>query len=146
MYTDSTLLFINTDSLAYQIQTDNVYKDFYADKCFFKFWVREESPFYNGENKQVIGKMKDELNRKIVEKFVALRVKMYLMKTKAEDMTKAKGVKKKLFKKDISHQDYVDCLFEEIKSMHTMQVIQSFNHQPYTIKQNKVSISPYNDK
>ena len=37
MYADSTLLFINTDSLTYQIQTDNVYKDFYADKLFFNF-------------------------------------------------------------------------------------------------------------
>ena len=121
-------------------------KTFMLISFFSIFWVREKSPFCNGENKQVIGKMKDELNRKIIEKFVALKVKMYLTKTKAEDMSKAKRVKRKLFKKDISHQDYVDCLFEEIKSMHTMQIIQSFKHQPYTIKQNKVSLSPYNDK
>ena len=37
MYPDSTLLFINTDSLTYQIQTDNVCKDFHADKFFFQF-------------------------------------------------------------------------------------------------------------
>ena len=35
------------------------------------------------------------------------------MKTKKEEMKKAKGVKKNVFKKDIKHQDYVDCLFEE---------------------------------
>ena len=36
-YPDLTLLFTDTDSLTYQIQTDNVYEDFYADKHFFDF-------------------------------------------------------------------------------------------------------------
>ena len=130
-YPDSTLLFTNTDSLKYQIQTDNVYEDFYADKHLFDFsGYKKENPFYNDENRKVIGKMKDELN----------------VETKKEEMKKAKGLKKNVVKKDISHQDYVDCLFEERKFMHTMQTIRSFKHQLYTIKQNKVSLSPYDDK
>ena len=61
-YPDSTLLFTNTDSLAYQIQTDKVYEDFYADKHLFDFsGYKKESSFYNGENKTAIGKMKGEL-------------------------------------------------------------------------------------
>ena len=43
-------------------------------------------------------------------------------------MKKTKGVKKNVVKKVISHQDYVDCLFEERKCMHTMQTIRSFKH------------------
>ena len=145
-YPDSTLLFINTDSLTYQIQTDNVYEDFYADKHLFDFsGYKKESPFYNDKNKNVIGKMKDELNGEIIEEFVDLRAKMYSLKIKKEEMKKAKGVKKNVVKKDISHQDYVDCLFEERKFMHTMQTIRSFKHQLYTIKQNKVSLTPYGD-
>ena len=42
-------------------------------------------------------------------------------------MKKVKKVKKNVVKKYISHQDNVDCLFEERKSMHTMQTIRSFN-------------------
>ena len=62
-YPDSTLLFTDTDFLTYQIQTDNVYEDFYADKHLFDFSGYEKgSPFYNDENKKVIGKMKDKLN------------------------------------------------------------------------------------
>ena len=38
---------------------------------------------------------------------------MYSLKTKKEEMKKAKGVKKNVVKKEISHQDFVDCLFEE---------------------------------
>ena len=123
-YPDSTLLFTDIDSLTYQIQTDNVYEDFYADKHLFDFsGYEKESPFYNDENKKVIGKMKVKLNGEIIEEFVDLTAKMYSLKSKKEEMKKAKGVKKNVVKKDISHQDYVDCLFKERKFMHTMQTI-----------------------
>ena len=71
---------------------------------------------------------------------------MYSLKTKKEEMKKAKGVKKNVAKKDISHLDYVDCLFDERKFMHTMQSIRSFKYQLFTIKHNKISLSPYDDK
>ena len=63
---------------------------------------------------------------------------MYSIKTEKEEMKEAKGVKKNEFKKDISHRDYVDCLFEERKFMLTMQTIRLFKHQLDTIKENKV--------
>ena len=83
--------------------------------------------------------MKEELNGEIIDEFVGLRAKMYSLKTKKEEMKKAKGVKKNVVKKNINHQD---CLFEERKFMHTMQTVRSFKHYLYTIKQNKVSLSP----
>ena len=86
------------------------------------------------------------MNGEIIEEVFGLRAKMYSLKTKKEEMKKAKGVKKHVVKKYISHQEYVDCLFEQRKFMHTMQTTRSFKHQLYTIKQNKVSLSPYDDK
>ena len=65
---------------------------------------------------------------------------MYSLKTKKGEMKKTK------VKKNISHQEYVDCLFEERKFMHAMQTLRSFKHQLYTIKHNKVSLSLYNHK
>ena len=113
-YPDLTLLFTDTDSLMYQIQTVNVDEDFYADKQLFDFsGYEKESPFYNDETKKVIGKMKDELNGKTIEEFVGLMAKMYSLKTKKEGMKKAKEVKKNVVKKYIRLRDYVDCLFEE---------------------------------
>ena len=57
---------------------DNVYEDFYANKQLVDVSEYEkESPFYNDENKKVIGKMMDELNEEIIEEFVGLRAKMY---------------------------------------------------------------------
>ena len=62
-YPESTLLFTYTDSITYKIQPNNLYKDFFADKHLFDFSeYKKESLFYNGENKKVISKIKDELN------------------------------------------------------------------------------------
>ena len=128
---------------------DSFIDSFIAGKTMTNFRNRRTVESWRNsqlENKKVIGKMKDELNGEIIEEFVGSRLKMCSMKTKKEEMKKTKGVKKNVVKKVISHQDYVDCLFEERKFMHTMQTIRSFKHQLYTIKQNKVSLSSYDDK
>ena len=45
-YPDCYILFTNTDSLTYQIQTVNVYEDFCADMVLFSFsGYEKESPF-----------------------------------------------------------------------------------------------------
>ena len=45
-YPDSMLLFTDTDSLTYKIQTDNVYEDFYADNHLVDFsGYKKGSPF-----------------------------------------------------------------------------------------------------
>ena len=85
-YPNSTLPFTDTDSLTYKIQTVNVCEDFYADRQLFHFSrYGKESPFYNDENKKVMGKMKDELNCEIIEEFFGLRAKIYSLKTKKEE-------------------------------------------------------------
>ena len=66
--------------------------------------------------------MKDEFNGEIIKEFAGLRAKIYSLKTKKEEMKKAKGVKKNIVTKD-SHQVYVNCLFKERKFIHNMQTI-----------------------
>ena len=84
-YPNSTLLFTDTDFLKYHIQAENVYWDFYADKYLLIFSGYEiESLFYNDENKNVIGKMKDELNGEIIEGIFSLRTKIYSLKSKGK--------------------------------------------------------------
>ena len=51
--------------------------------------------------KKVDSMMKDELNSEIIEEFVALKAKMYLVKTKKAEMKQPKGVKKEVGKKKI---------------------------------------------
>ena len=74
--TKAQLLFTDTDSLMYEIETDDVYKDFYQNKeKFDNSDYPQTSRFYFGENKKVIGKFKDEAAFTPIVEFVGLRSK-----------------------------------------------------------------------
>ena len=75
---DAKLLFTDTDSLVYEIKTEDVYQDFYQDKNLFAFSDYPlNSKFFDPANKKVIGKMKDEFKGKIISGFIGLKSKMY---------------------------------------------------------------------
>ena len=58
-------LFTDTDSLVYEIETNNVYGYFYENKSLSDFSdYPEDSKFSHLVNKKVIGKMKDEVKGK----------------------------------------------------------------------------------
>ena len=51
----------DTDSLVYEIKSENVYKDFFKQKDLFDFSnYSEDSEFFDKTNKRTISKMKDE--------------------------------------------------------------------------------------
>ena len=79
MYGDRVrLLFTDTDSLMYEIETDDVYEDFSKDKDKFDLSAYDtKSPYFDKTNKKVIGKMKDETAGVPIVEFVGLRSKMY---------------------------------------------------------------------
>ena len=93
------LLFRDTDSLAYEIETEDFYKDISCDVLarfdtsnFPKVHI---SGFPNDWNKNVVGMMRDEVGGKIIEEFVGLRAKLYSYKIiEGKDEKKCKGVKK----------------------------------------------------
>ena len=75
---DAKLLFTDTDSLGYEIKTEDVYEDFYQDKNLFDFSDYPlDSKFFDLVNKKVIGKMKDEFKGRRVSEFIELKPKMY---------------------------------------------------------------------
>ena len=111
---DADLLFTDTDSLAYEIKTENVYEYFYEDKSLFVFRDYPlSSKFYDPTNKKVIGKMKDEFKRKIIAEFVGLNSKMYsLNAVDNEEVKKEKGLNKNVVKK-IGHAEFAGVLFNK---------------------------------
>ena len=55
------LLFTDTDTLMYEIKTEDVYEDFSNNKEMFNFSnYSSKSKYYNNSNKLVVFKMKDE--------------------------------------------------------------------------------------
>ena len=142
------LLFTDTDSLTYEIETKDAYKDFFKDKSKFdNSDYNKESPFYNTANKKVIGKFKDEAAGVPVVEFVGLRSKMYsYIKDNNKGEKTAKGIKKNIIIKNIKHEDYKEVLFNSKQMHHTMKTIRSINHQLESFELNKISLSCFDDK
>ena len=145
------LLFTDTDSLCYSIQTEDVYRDMQSD--LEKFYTSDYPPnhfLHSNANKKVIGKFKDETNGHPMREFVGLRAKMYsfVLKKDGVDQEKktAKGISKSVTQREIRHADYVHCLFIKAPQEHSMTQIRSVNHQLQTVKLTKTSLSPYDDK
>ena len=125
MATKPKLLFTDTDSLTYEIETNDAYNDFFKDKNKFdNSDYPENSPYFNKINKKVIGKFKDEASGIPVVEFVGLRSKMYsYVKDNEQTARTAKGIKKQVIKKNITHDNYKEVLFNNKQMQHTMKTI-----------------------
>ena len=91
---DAEFLFTDTDSLTYEIKSEDVYEDFFKHKHLFDFSnYPKDSKFFDQVNKKVIDKMKDEKEGKIIGEFVGLKPKIYSIKNiDDKESCAAKGV------------------------------------------------------
>ena len=145
------LLYTDTDSLIYEIETDDFYKDISEDvKDRFdtsNYSKIHPSGIPTEVNNKVLGMFKDEVGGKIIEKFVGLRAKLYSHKIfEGEESKKCKGVKKGVVDGSIKIKDYEDCLFTRKEQLRSMNVIRSYNHEIYTEEVNKIALSSHDDK
>ena len=68
---NAEFLFTDTDSLTYEIKSEDVYEKIFKHNHLFGFSNYPKDPNYFDEtNKKVIGKMKDDSEGKIIGKFV----------------------------------------------------------------------------
>ena len=107
------LCYVDADSFIVHIKTEDFYKDIANDvgKRFDTSNYEINRPLPTGKNKKVIGLMKDELGRKIMTEFVALRPKTYSYLTDdCKKDKKANGTKKCVIKRRLKFNDYKDCL------------------------------------
>ena len=91
---DAELLLTDTNSLAYEIKSKDVYEKSFKHKDLFDFSnYPKDSKFVDETNKKVFGKVKDEFRGVITEEFVGLKLKMKSMKKiNGEELNTAKGV------------------------------------------------------
>ena len=142
------LLFTDTDSLTYEIEAEDVYREFWNDKNRFdNSDYPESSPYFNKTNKKVIGKFKDEACGIPIKEFVGLRSKMYsYVKDNKKGGKTPKGIKKNIINNNIKHADYKNVLLENKQMQHTMKTIRSSKHLLGSYEINKVSLSCFDDK
>ena len=145
---NADLLYTDTNSLLLEIKTPNVYDDMqkniedYATSDYPK-----DHPLYSVKNKRVLGKMKDEVAGRVIAEFICLRPKLYsILESKGTEHRRAKGVKKAVVKTELKHEQYKKCLLYRKQKHNKMNMIRSDNHKMFSIKLNKVSLSPMDTK
>ena len=123
---NAKLLFTDTDSLTYEIKSENVYEEFYKQKDLFDFSnYSKDSKFFDDANKKVIGKMKDEFGGVIVDEFVGLKSKMYsIKKIDSKESNTAKGVNTAT-----EFNEFKDNLFNKKIIRHKMKRIEAKKHK-----------------
>ena len=121
------------------IKTEDTADD--VEKRFDTSNYEVNRPLPAGKNKKVIGLMKDEIRRKIMAEFTALRPKeySYLMDDGGSDK-KPKGTKKCVIKRRLKFSDYKDCLLSNEIILKSQQRFKSERHDVYTEEINKIAL------
>ena len=149
----ATLLFTDTDSLMFKVETEDFYKDMEEDIDMYDTSnLPEDHPLYSVQNKKQLYKMKDEAKGNIITEFIGLKSKMYSYKMidrkTGEEIVKkkAKGLLKRT-KKGLTHQEYYESL-TNFKCDHYVRErkFQCKNHKITTIIQNRMGINGFDDK
>ena len=154
------LLFTDTDSLGYAVQTDSIYVDM-AEDADSKYDFSEypaDHPLYNTTNKKALGYFKDELNSVPLEVFVGLRPKCYAMLctgkvdknilqyTNVIEKKTAKGVKRKVKDDHLHFQHYLDAFRNFHSFICKQNLISSTAHTVRSIHQRKIGLTAFDTK
>ena len=144
------LCYLDTDSLVYDIKTEDFYEDIANDvEARFEtsgYSKTDFRPLPIGLNKKVIGLMKDELGSKIMTEFVTLGPKLYSYKVPDGSDKKFKGIKKCVVKKTLTFEDYKTCLFNNSTEYRSQLMFRSAKHEVHTIQVNRVILNRDDDK
>ena len=142
LYPQAKLLFTDTDSLYYYLETPNLEKEIFANKHLFDYSdYPENSEYFNDTNKKVIRKFKCESRGNPIEEFVGLRPKMYSYvfddkcgsKLKRVEKHRAKGIAK-ASARAITHAQFKAQLDLPQENFVTNRRLGSHLHKIYAIK------------
>ena len=126
------MLFTDTDSLVYEIKSEDIYEEFFKHKGLFDFSnYPKDSKLFDPTNKNVIEKMKDEFGGVIVDEFVGLKSKKHSMKKiDRKESNTAKGVN--------TTTEFNEFFFGKRIIRHKMKRIQSKKHKLGTYEIDKI--------
>ena len=159
-YNDNlSLCFTDTDSLLYEIGTNDIYSDMRENMDDYDFSeYPSDHPNYNATNKKIIGKFKDELNSLPLEEFIGLRPKCYSLLFRGEvknntlkhmdvsEKQTAKGTKSSVKDAFLRHHHYKDVLSNLSTVRVKQNVFKSRHHDIGTCHQHKVALTAFDTK
>ena len=140
------VVYKNTDSLLYRIETDDLYSD--LESCNHLFDLSDypqNHKLFDSTNRRVPLTMKDELNGQIMLEATCLRSKLYSIKSESGIKQSAKGVQK-CVKKSPHHDLFNDILSSRGNIRNNVTQIQSQQHQLLVTQINKIVMSAFDNK
>ena len=146
------LCYMGTDSFVCEIETEDLYRVIVKDvkKRFdtSRYSKDDNRPLPIGENKKVIGLMKDELGENIMTEFVVLRAKMYAYRKidKKVEEKHCKSTKKCVVSEDLTFDDYKTCLFDGEAIYRGQMLFENKEHEVYTVNKHKKALKRDDDK
>ena len=170
----STLLFTDTDSLAYEVTDHDIYNGMLDIKEHFDFSEYPKDHFlYSEENMKTVGKFKDECMGQLMLSFVGLRPKLYSfdyerlahidtdedgnenevdkptttskIKIIVSNKNTAKGINHAVAK-GLSFDDYNNCLRTLQPNYVDVKRIGSDHHNLFTYSTSKIGLSAFDTK
>jgi len=143
------LAYMDTDSFIYEIETLDLYKDF--NKHFKNYLDTSNYPInhflFSNTNKKKLGYFKDEMSGEPIDEFIGLKPKLYSMRFKnKKSNSKCKGIQKVVLNKFITHKHFRKVLKGDRLIYSEIRMIKSKKFVLSTIKQNKLALSPFDDK
>jgi len=152
------LMFTDTDSLCYCIETEDAYADAFAARERFDFSNYEGNnridfkgaSYDRNVNKKQTGFFKDEVGMGVMFEFRGLRSKVYMFKYADEhgcvsDKGTCKGVNKSV-KRTMTMEDYNECARTGQPLYRDNVRIVSQQHSVATVRQHRKCLSAYDDK
>lgn len=155
------LLYTDTDSLIYQITTNDFYEDLKKDELLLNmFDTSDFCETHNIEcrNKRELGKFKDENKNDLLIEFVGLRSKVYALKcynqinlnnhnknNNTSITKKAKGVDHTALE-FITYDDYIQCLTKGTIKYCSIQRFRNIKHTIYSQTLDKIALCRNDNK
>jgi len=144
------LVYTDTDSFVIHTETEDIFNDLKELKDYMDFSdYSKEHKNYDNSNKKKLGYFKDEVNGKIITEFIGLQPKMYAFQLDdGKEEKKAKGIPKKVVKKEINFMMYKNTLEDGDckRNYFSYNSIRSYEHIIFSITCNKSGLSNYDNK
>ena len=144
---NATLMYMDTDSLVYEIFTEDIYEDLNTIPEYFDMSVYNKDKIcFNPTNKGVLGTLKDEFPNNPIKEFVCLRSKCYSLKLNNEnEVKKCKGIVKSELKR-LDHETFIECNKNGGIIEVNQTTFKTINHDIYTIETKKDGLCRFDTK
>ena len=141
------LCMTDTDSLLYYIETENLYEELKEMGIVEFSNYPEDHPYHDKSHAGHLFYLKDESAGRPIKCFVGLRAKSYSIEYDEEKYNKmvGKGVPRAKLKR-IRHEDMKYVLKTHAMQKVTSNQLRSYKHEMYSIQQEKVALSPFDNK